>query len=356
MKPKILALYLPQFHRMKENDEWWGDGFTEWTNVRNAEPLYKGHNQPRVPLNNNYYDLTNPDSLRWQAKIAHDYDIDGFIFYHYWFGKKMLMEKPAELLLKEKNIDMKFCFSWANQSWARGWIGAANDLLIKQEYISDEEIINHFNYVLQFFNDERYIKIDNKPIFFIYIAKDIPQYEKFISIWNEKAIENGFAGIYFVETLNSYCESKISENTECSFYMEPQYITARPSLIENIIYHIKSFHPITRNFRLSYDTVWKKILKKEHLSESSWAGAFVDWDNSPRKKRQNFIITKQNAKKFHRYFSMQYKKCAKSKSPFIIINAWNEWGEGTYLEPDERNKWNYLQSIKQIVEQGILEE
>ena len=290
--------------------------------------------------------------MRWQAKIAEEFNVYGFVFYHYWFGEKKLMEKPAELLLENPDIRMKYCFSWANQSWARGWIGAVNDLLIEQRYISDEEIIAHFNYLLPFFKDERYIKVNNKPLFFLYIAKDIPKIENFINIWNAKARENGFEGVFFVETMNSYCTKKISNLTNSSFFMEPQYVTATQSKFQNIINHIKSFHPFTRNYRLSYDYVWKQLLRKEKCTNRVWGGAFVDWDNSPRKKRRNFIILKQDPKKFDFYFSKQYEHCKQNEVPFIIINAWNEWGEGTYLEPDERNGWSYLETIKTVVDKS----
>ena len=161
---KIIALYLPQFHEIPENNEWWGKGFTEWTNVKTAKPSFKGQYQPRIPLNNNYYNLTDVRAQEWQAKLAKEYGIYGFCYYHYWFEGKMLLEKPAEIMLKNLSVDMPFCFCWANHTWLRAWADKSNRTLIKQTYGTEEDWINHFNYLLPFFKDERYIKEDGKPI------------------------------------------------------------------------------------------------------------------------------------------------------------------------------------------------
>ena len=164
-KPHIIAFYLPQFHTIPENDEWWGKDFTEWTNVKKTKPLFLSHNQPRVPLDKNYYDLMNPATFLWQTELAKKYNVDGFCFYHYWFDGKLLLEKPLEMWLKHPEFDRAFCFSWANEPWTRSWDGLNKNILMPQNYNGEKDIIAHFNYMLPFFNDSRYIKIDNKPVF-----------------------------------------------------------------------------------------------------------------------------------------------------------------------------------------------
>lgn len=348
-KPKIIAFYLPQYHTIPENDEWWGKGFTEWTNVKKAKPMFFGHNQPRVPLNDNYYDLMNPNTFTWQVELANQYGIDGFCFYHYWFNGKLLLEKPLEMYLEHKEWNKNYCFSWANEPWARTWDGQNKNVLMPQEYDGERDINNHFNYMLPFFKDERYMKIGNKPIFVIYRANSITYFEDMIKIWNVLAQKNGFDGIYFVETLTSYSSDKYSENTQATVYMEPMYVLSQRNKFTRIMQTIAS--PIKRNKRISYRYLWNKVCKEETVSEISWAGAFVDWDNSARKKKRNLVLTGTNFKSFKKYFCKTHNKVISNNCPFIFINAWNEWAEGTYLEPDVKNEYGYLKIIQQVVEQ-----
>ena len=197
---KKFAYYLPQYHTIPENDEWWGKGFTEWTNVKKAKPLFRGHQQPVHPLDGNYYILDNPNVLKWQAQLALKYGIDGMIFYHYYFCGKKLLEKPAEILLNNTDIPMHFFFCWANHDWYRSWEGS-KALLMQQKYGGIEEWENHFQYLLPFFKDERYEKKDNKPIFMLYKCEFNEKYEM-ISYFNKRCIESGFDGISVIETFN----------------------------------------------------------------------------------------------------------------------------------------------------------
>ena len=204
-KIQFLAYYLPQFHPIPENDAWWGKGFTEWTNVTKAKSLFKGHEQPILPADLGFYDLRVPEVQEEQSKMALEYGIDGFIYYQYWFGNgKMLLEQPAEQMLKNKDITLPFCFCWANETWKGIWHGLDNpDVLIEQTYDGEKGFIDYFNYLLPFFTDERYIKVDNKPMFHVYRFDDIPDAEDFINTFNELAIVNGFAGIHFIAIIAS---------------------------------------------------------------------------------------------------------------------------------------------------------
>lgn len=219
---KTLAMYLPQFHKIPENDEWWGEGFTEWTAVKAARPLFEGHVQPKMPLNGNYYDLLEKKTMMWQADLMKQYGIDGQCIYHYYFkdGRKIL-EKPVENLLKWKDINMPFCLCWANERWARTWsISGGNswadkfekrkgtnqtkDVLLEQSYGREEEWKAHFEYLLPFFEDERYIKINGSPVFVIFIKDLIPCLKQMVDYWKKLSHLHGFSGIYFIgaNTLN----------------------------------------------------------------------------------------------------------------------------------------------------------
>lgn len=200
---KIIAFYLPQFHNIPENDEWWGDGFTEWVNVKAAKPLFEGHQQPKVPLNDNYYNLLDDNVKIWQAKIAKEHGVYGFCYYHYWFSGKMLLEKPMEQMLKNKAVDIPFCISWANETWTKAWVNDEKKVLILQKYGEKDEWKQHFDYLLPFFKDDRYIKENNKPLFIIYRPEVVECLNEMLDYWNQLAIENGFDGMCFAyQTIN----------------------------------------------------------------------------------------------------------------------------------------------------------
>ena len=199
---KALAYFLPQYHEIPENDQWWGRGFTEWTNLRKALPLFKGHQIP-VPLNDNYYNLLEKETVVWQTELMKEYEVHGLVYYHYWFLGKKILERPAENLLNWKDIDQKFMFMWANHDWTRSWVGG-REILMKQEYGIEQDWLNHIQYLIEFFKDERYIKIDNKPVFQIYIGDKIECFDEMIEVWNTECIRNGFDGIYIIENIDNY--------------------------------------------------------------------------------------------------------------------------------------------------------
>lgn len=229
MNSKVLAMYLPQFYRTKENDEWWGEGFTDWTTVRGAKPLFDGHIQPEVPLNENYYDLLDKETMRSQINLMQKHGIDGICIYHYWFKEgRQILEKPAENLLGWKDLNTQYCFCWANETWARTWsnFGDSNvwaakyeknrnyddgGILLEQQYGNSKEWDKHFDYLLPFFKDERYIKYEDKPVFVIYRPKLIFCLEEMIELWNLLAKENGFSGVYFIFANCSQREEKLAD-------------------------------------------------------------------------------------------------------------------------------------------------
>lgn len=357
-EPKVIALYLPQFHRVIENDMWWGEGFTEWTNTRKATPLFPGHYQPREPLNDFYYDLTDPDARKWQADIAKEHGVFGFCYYHYWFKGKMLLETPLNEVLRLGEPDFPFCLSWANETWSRRWNGADQDILMAQEYGDEEDWKEHFDYLVQAFKDPRYICIDHKPLFTIYRAGDIPRYREMLSYWTELAKQHGFEGIYFVETVSGRPPFKELDGFDATFEFEPTYTLAWDRANRNeIIRQAPSYQNPKKSFHLyDYDGMWDRILKRnpDRGEKKTILGAFVDWDNSARvgERASAFTISDSTPKKFGNHMARQLERAKQIGSPFVFVNAWNEWAEGTYLEPDKKYGHGYLEELKRAVGQA----
>lgn len=348
----MLALNLPQFYETEENNKWWGTGFTEWTNVRNAKPLYKGHQQPMVPMDNNYYDLSHPETLQWQADLAKKYGIYGFIYFHYWYMGKRLLDKPCEVLLSHVEIDEKYCFFWANHSWTRAWDGKEHEVLVKQEYGNKSEWEEHIQYLLNFFRDPRYIKIDNKPILFIYKSRELQDAEMRIEYWDSRLIEEGFSGIYIVETINQFNKTSRIKNSNAVYEDEPSC---------SCRYDISLFKKIKRlackklhiTDYQDYDYLWTKIInrKKTYNGKSIFIGAFPRWDNSPRKGKNSRIVRGSSPVKFRNYLLELANANRRDFAGVVVINAWNEWGEGAMLEPTIQDKYGYLEAIKEVMDE-----
>lgn len=356
-------MYLPQFHRVKENDEWWGEGFTEWTAVKKAERMFAEHEQPRVPLNKYYYDLLDKETMRWQSRLMKKYKIDGMCFYHYYFkdGRKIL-EQPAENLLKLKDIDMPFCFSWANESWVRSWSNLStgdsnswsekyekfsqelndeesNGVLLKQEYGTARDWDIHYQYLAKFFHDERYIKFDGMPVFMFYRPDSIPCLRQMIERWDILAKADGFPGIY---TIGSRVQNISKYGLKGINIHEPQDTIIRcfPERYENQDNVMKS---------LDYQKVWEKLIDK-NVPVNASLGGFVGYDDTPRRGHGGSVIKYRNPYTFFEGIKKLLIKAKKNNSPFVFINAWNEWGEGMYLEPDEKFGHGFLEAFKQARE------
>ncbi|MDD3139586.1 MAG: glycoside hydrolase family 99-like domain-containing protein [Lachnospiraceae bacterium] len=368
---KIISLYLPQFHEIPENNEWWGEGFTEWANVKSASPLFDGHVQPKVPLNKNYYNLLDDEVKIWQAEMAKRYGVYGFCYYHYWFSGKLLLEKPMEQMLKNPKIDLPFCICWANEQWSKQWVGE-NKILMPQVYGSKDEWIAHFNYFLKFFMDSRYIKDGNKPMLVILHPETIGCLNEMLDCWIELAKINGFDGINFGYYTNwsELVGGKVDDSRfTYDIHGEPRYALAKYNkndhpLIRKTVnklsafverktgYNLKSLSPVklTAN-RINYDEIWEKLLEEEPKSEKSVPGAFVNWDNAPRYKEKSRVFVGGTPEKFEKYMTKLIKRTKDVyKQDYIFMFAWNEWCEGGYLEPDEENGYGYLQAIKNALE------
>ncbi len=370
MNPKLIAIYFPQFHDIPENDEWWGKNFTDWELVKKSRPLFDGHYQPRIPRDG-YYNPCEKDVLKKQAVLAEQYNVFGFMFYHYWFDGKLILEKPAETFLRSKDIDMPFCFSWANASWTRQWTGN-NEILLKQNHIPDENLWEkHFSYLLPFFKDSRYMKKDNKPIFAIYAPNLLKETERMFALWNKMAKENGMEGIYFIAMknydfanpsfLNSFDalmnfqprQANVSaKNPHKQKLMSLSYFRLLPERMQNFLAGIRlKFKSISK---IDTPQIWQHILKFAYQSEypqyklDLYESAFFDWDNTARYGKRATIYTEQSLEEKRAFLESLYQKATENNSEYIFFNAWNEWSESAYLEPDEKKDFAHLEIIKEI--------
>ena len=362
LKPKLIAFYLPQFHTFKENDEWWGKGFTEWTNTRKCVPMYNGHVQPKEPLNDYYYDLADTsDVMKWQIGLAQKYGVYGFCFYHYWFDDNhILMQKPLENFLNDKSLDMPFCISWANETWSRRWNGSDKDVLIEQTYGDVNSYIKHFNYLLPYFKDKRYIKYNNKPLFILYKPEIFEGYKEMFEIWNRLAMENGLPGISFgvMGAVWNNIKNVDDSMVDLRILYEPGYTGCQSRKekglrigITSRLLRMKTKSSKTHiNFR-SYDAYCKKIVSRKVLSSKMVPGMFVAWDNTPRKGSYSTIFLGSTPEKFEKYMTSIIRKAVHEyKKDMVFINAWNEWAEGCYLEPDKENQYKYLEALKNAID------
>lgn len=344
---KVLAMYLPQFHRVKENDEWWGEGFTEWTAVKRAMPLFEDHYQPREPLNDNYYDLMEKETMEWQVDLMHTYGVDGMCFYHYWFkdGRRIL-EKPAENLLEWKDVNMPFCFSWANEAWARSWSNLRtknhwassyetktsatdNGELLPQWYGEEEDWKEHFLYLLPFFKDERYIKIEGKPLILIHVPSDIYCLEAMMQMWRKWAVESGFPGLYVIGSATNYTIDKGLDAQVCQLSAS-----------------VGKFRKVSEGrLRYEYDALWKGIFQNKGEEPCYYQG-IVGFDTTPRHGKRGIVFENAEPGQFKMNLAKLLAKSFAEKKDIVFINAWNEWGEGMYLEPDKKYGYGFLEGVK----------
>lgn len=350
---KIIAMYLPQFHRTEINDRLWGNGYTDWTAVKKARQLFKCHNQPRVPIDDRYYDLSKRETMEWQWSLADKYGICGFCFYHYYFGNGVkALSEPAENLLEWSDLPMRFCFCWANESWVSSWSNIRNanswytgnsdrqgrEILIEQIYGDRPEWIRHFSYLLPFFTDGRYIKVDGKPLFLIHRPELIPCLKEMTECWREEARKNGIGDIYIIGTGSVPVEGAL----DACLLSAPLYGIGAVGKSDESSPNI-----------IDAEETWKRMTEAEGKPGTrTYYGAFVDYDDTPRRGRKGTVLGGNIEDSFRKYLPQIMRKNLIAGNEIQFINAWNEWGEGNYLEPDKTRGRYFLEAIRDIERSG----
>lgn len=359
-KIKPIAIYLPQFHPIPENDEWWGKGFTEWTNVVKAKPRFGGHYQPHLPADLGFYDLRLEEARLAQEKMAKAYGIHGFCYYHYWFTGKRVLQEPLDRKLKNPKEDLPFMMCWANENWTRIWNGGYSDVLLQQNY-SEEDDYNHIQVLIQYFRDDRYIKVNGKPVFVIYRPKFFPNIEKTIEVWRDEVKKAGFPDLYlgFSQNFEHQYEPK-TKGFDFAFEFQPNFLNTSTKIsfprtfLEKVIRRIKKKINIkvpALNYYMDYSSFVVKQTEKD-FKENVYPGITPMWDNSARRKESPFILHDSTPEKYKKWLSYIKENYPWNTVPenFLFINAWNEWAEGNHLEPCQKWGTAYLQATKDVLE------
>lgn len=358
-KARVIAFYLPQFHPIPENDEWWGKGFTEWTNVGKARPFFKGHYQPKVPADLGYYDLRLPEARMAQAKMAKESGIEGFMYWHYWFGNgKQLLERPFNEVLDSGKPDFPFCLGWANHSWyAKNWnaIDSKKDkLLIEQLYPGEDDIKNHFFSVLKAFKDSRYITIEGKPVFMIYAPELIPDINKFVLLWSNLAIQNGLKGIYFIgqAKFNSDCDKIVSFGLDgvCRVGIFDAAVKIKGNLIKKILFKIKNLDKNMQSInKFDYSDIIDVISAPEiDKADNVYPTIVPNFDHTPRSGENGLVYINSTPSLFRKLLKKTINIIENKEydKKIIFLRSWNEWAEGNYVEPDLKFGTAYLDVLK----------
>ena len=360
MKARVIALYLPQYHPIPENDKWWGKGFTEWTNVGKARKFFKQHYQPRVPADLGYYDLRLSETRQAQADLAREYGVEGFLYWHYWFGNgKRLIERPFNEVLECGKPDFPFALAWANESWRGFAHGLRNrNTLIEQLYPGEQDYIDHFNAVLPAFKDNRYITVDNKPMFMIYKPVANPGVLVFMNTWRRLANDNGLGGIYFVAQVQNAAEFGFESEElvyekllgigfdAVNFVRLTTFLEKQRSFFKRVVRKIrKIFWKVPLVFNYTDMT--------QHLSQAVDSRLFAiptivpGWDHTPRSGIEGLVIHSSTPDKFGRHVEeiLDTVKNKPLEHRLVFIKSWNEWAEGNYMEPDLRWGRQYLKEL-----------
>lgn len=375
MKP--IAIYLPQFHPIPENDEWWGKGFTEWTNVTKAKPLFNNHYQPHLPADLGFYDLRLEEVRIAQAKMAKDYGIHGFCYYHYWFNGRRILDRPFQEVYDSKKPDFPFMLCWANENWTRTWDGLNKHILLEQKY-SEEDDRAHIKSLIPFFKDSRYIKIDGKPVFAIYKSALLPNIQKTISVWRKEAkLENLDLYLCVFESFGNHGIKMVENGFDASIEFQPfsnylyEFIESKTLQLLNSTIKYRIFKELFKRFNIPkyssqlYEKCKKIVMRNLEYSEFvdylikhyqfeqeyvKFPGITPSWDNTARRGNEAFFLKNSTPQKFEQWLKYLSDHIANKTDDnnFIFINAWNEWAEGNHLEPCQKWGHQYLEAIKKI--------
>ncbi len=332
-KARLVAFYLPQFHPIPENDEWWGKGFTEWTNVSRAKPLFPGHYQPHMPANLGFYDLRVPEVRQAQADLAARHGIEAFCYWHYWFNGRRLLERPFNEVLESGQPDFPFCLAWANETWSRRWLGEEKEVLLRQTYSTADDV-QHARWLTQAFADRRYLRVDGRPMFLIYRPRDLPDARATTLVIRAECAKARLPNPFLVG-IGSHAPIDYRQlGFDGNLAFEPQ-LGVLPNLQDPGIK--------THDYSVAREQMAQ--LKKDY---PAYPCIMVSWDNTPRRGEQGFVFTNATPKRFEEGLRaiVSSVQTWPSDHRLVFVNAWNEWAEGNHLEPDLNNGLGYLEAVR----------
>lgn len=364
-KVRMIAHYLPQFHPIPENDEWWGKGFTEWTHVASAKPMFRGHVQPKLPADLGYYDLRVPETRIAQADLASQYGIEGFCYWHYWFAGRRLLERPFDEVLKSREPNFPFCLGWANHSWSAAWTGHPETVFLEQTYPGPEDHENHFNALLPGFTDPRYITVDGKPLFLVFRPSLMPEPRAWTDQWRQLAQKRGFKGLFIIGitcspwTLSAWMPQDYGYDA-ClvTAGMSPSKLSLDPLETKKGRRPIRQMvrrwmgRPVVRDYAKSVEAAFEP----SPMPENFYPAALSNWDNSPRHGLNGNVLINCTPQAFRQHLRDGINQVANRdfEHRIVFLKSWNEWAEGNYLEPDQQYGHAFLEVIKSEVTKEII--
>ena len=352
---RVIAFYLPQFHPTPENDLWWGKGFTEWTNVAGARPLFKGHEQPLIPADLGFYDLRLSETRVAQAEMAATFGVEGFCYWHYWFAGRRMLERPFNEVLSSGTPDFPFCLGWANHSWSGIWRDEPHRLLIDQTYPGEADDRAHFDYLLKAFSDPRYITVDGKPLFVIFKPTDVPEAKRRFDFWRELALKAGLKGLHIVGINMLEFKDAAALGLDAIIVNALGIInTSNPVVNEatKVFWGIKRILSLGGPRVIEYGEAIKHLVPDlEQFDCEAYPCVYPNWDNTPRKGRKGVVLANSTPQLFEQHLGTALNKLGdrNDENKIIFLKSWNEWAEGNHLEPDIKYGLQYLQALSRVI-------
>lgn len=366
-RARVIAFYLPQFHPIPENDEWWGKGFTEWTNVVRAKPLYPGHEQPKLPGELGFYDLRVPEVREAQAELAREHGVEGFMYWHYWFAGKRLLERPFNEVLKSGKPDFPFCLGWANESWGMGWHGDPHRILIEQTYPGREDYIAHFREILPALTDPRYVKVDGCPLILIYRPHLVPNSWEFTDTWRKCAEQAGLPGLHLVgqhepgwvpaeHGYDALVEWNVRRHPAPPLSYPPSYwLRKRLAGKRGFGRLLRWLDAVPGDYtppsRYLYEPLARDPYGDRHLPEYEYPRVICNWDNTPRLGSRGYVLEGSTPDLFALYLrnAIAQVEDRPVERRLVFLKSWNEWAEGNYVEPDAKHGRAWLRALRSAV-------
>jgi lipopolysaccharide biosynthesis protein len=361
--PLLIAFHLPQYHAIPENDEWWGAGFTEWTNVDKARPQFHGHYQPHIPSDLGHYDLGDPEVIGRQASLAADAGIHAFAYYHYWFNGRQLLERPVTQMLTRGKPDFPFMLVWANENWTRRWDGGDSEILMGQQYSLNDDL-EHIRSLQSVLSDDRYLRRDGKPIVAIYRISELPNPRATADLWREEAVRWGLPGLYLlsIESFADIVDDPRSLGFDAAIEFQPSWanLPAKP-LRYRLRRRLRRLNSRFSHHILRYDDVAKKAMARPNADYPRWPGVTPGFDNTARRRKEATILIDSSPKTYEEWLGNAIsrsievsRKYENGSEGLVFINAWNEWGEGNHLEPDNLHGKQFLHATKKALDDAVL--